>query len=150
MSNWKIGCGLSIALSVLTLVGDRCLAGPGCCGTPSSSPSRPAKARSFSETWESFTEMFKPAKPPVPKPYRGQNRCPVCFGQLAAKGTVVSVDGSFSAPAKKTFLQKIGLAQAAPEQKLSYFVCGPECAAQAQEKPNLFLATVITVRSEGR
>ncbi len=59
------------------------------------------------------------------------------------------MDASLTTPAKKTFLQKIGLAKASPEE-LSYFVCGPECAAQAQDNPNSYLVTVMTGRSGSR
>lgn len=59
------------------------------------------------------------------------------------------MDASLTTPAKKTFLQKIGLAKTTPE-KLSYFVCGQECAAHAQDNPNSYLVTVMTGRSGSR
>jgi len=114
--------------------------GPGCCGSPpASSASKPTI----------YGDGGGSAKPRPPEPYRGQKRCPVCDGALGSQGEPVSVDASLTTPAKKTFLQKIGLAKASPE-KLSYFVCGPECAAQAQGSPNTYLVTVIAGRSGSR
>jgi len=65
------------------------------------------------------------------------------------QGPAVSVDATMTIATKKTFWQKIGLARSSPE-KLSYFVCGRDCAAQAQEQPNVYLATVMTWRGAGK
>lgn len=89
------------------------------------------------------------SKPRPPEPYRGQKRCPVCGNDLAGRGTPLSVEASLAAPEKKTFWQVVGLAKPSP-QRLSYFVCGAECAATAKEDSNKYLIEVMTGANRSR
>lgn len=139
----RSGIGIIVAASFLFLFSSSSTAGPGCCPPPSSGGGASTKPKVYGRGGE------KPSKPRPPEPYNGQLHCPVCQGPLAAQGEPISVEGTLTTSAKKTFWQKIGLVAASPE-KLSYFVCGAACAGAAQEQPNRYLISVIAGGSHGR
>lgn len=74
----------------------------------------------------------------------------MCGQTLGSQGPAQCVDASFSVPEKPTFWQKITFkAPSSQQQKVSIYVCCPECAARAQGDPAGYLVKVIQERGGG-